>query len=305
MYSRDSILVHRSSRPVVRTIIAYTEYKNIMVRPQLVTPFLSSVIRQPALRQVSRHSLHPAHKCLSATSAQQSKLVEPRDRTATSRRDIHSPASSHPVTAEMSTPISAKAILDLIKVRRSYYPLSKDLTLSTDRIQEIVKEATLHIPSCFNGQSTRVVVLFGAEHEKLWDITSEALKAIVPADSWKDTGDKLGMFKGAAGSILFFEDIDVVQAQQDAYPTYSDKFPSWATQSDGMLQFTIWVALEAEGLGGNLQHYNPVIDQKVAAQWNIPQSWKLNAQLVFGGKTGEAGEKSFKPIEERVKVYGA
>lgn len=71
-----------------------------------------------------------------------------------------------------------------------------------------------------------------------------------------------------------------------------------------MLQFTLWVALEAEGLGANLQHYSPIIDEKVAAQWNIPADWKLNAQLVFGGKTGSAGEKTFIPIEERVKVFG-
>ncbi|CAG9942174.1 unnamed protein product [Clonostachys rosea f. rosea IK726] len=59
------------------------------------------------------------------------------------------------------------------------------------------------------------------------------------------------------------------------------------------------------GLGANLQHYNPIIDDKVAAQWSLPATWKLNAQLVFGGKAGEAGPKEFKPLEERVKVFGA
>lgn len=105
--------------------------------------------------------------------------------------------------------------------------------------------------------------------------------------------------------ILFFEDSETVKKQQSAYPAYSDKFPSWATQSDAMLQYTLWVALSAEGLGANLQHYNPVIDQKVTAQWSVPEDWKLNAQLVFGGKTGEAGPKEYIPIEDRVKVYGA
>jgi uncharacterized protein len=89
------------------------------------------------------------------------------------------------------------------------------------------------------------------------------------------------------------------------FPIYSDKFPVWATQSDGMLQYVIWTALEACNLGANLQHYNPVIDQKVSEQWKVPPSWKLNAQLVFGGRTNEPDERTFMPMEDRYKVFGA
>lgn len=101
----------------------------------------------------------------------------------------------------MST--NAQAIIDLSKARRSYYPLSKDLTITPARVQEIVKDLLDQVPSSFNSQSNRVVVLFGAEHEKLWDITTEILKAIVPADSWDGTAGKLAMFKAAAGSVRF------------------------------------------------------------------------------------------------------
>lgn len=91
---------------------------------------------------------------------------------------------------------------------------------------------------------------------------------------------------------------------QEKFPLYADKFPTWATQSDAMLQHIVWTALEAEGLGANLQHYNPVIDAKVAEAWKTPANWQLNAQLVFGGRTTEAGPKEFMPIEERFKVFG-
>lgn len=92
---------------------------------------------------------------------------------------------------------------------------------------------------------------------------------------------------------------------QEAYSIYADKFPIWASQADGMCQFAIWTALEAEGFGANLQHYNPIVDQKVQATWDIPTSWELNAQLVFGAKTGEAGAKTFKDLSETFKVFGA
>lgn len=94
---------------------------------------------------------------------------------------------------------------------------------------------------------------------------------------------------------------------QDKFAIYAERFPGWANQSDGMHQFVVWAALEAEGLGANLQHYNPLIDQKVAAEWGVDSDWELSAQLVFGGKVGEGGvgEKTHEPVEgERLKVFG-
>jgi predicted oxidoreductase (fatty acid repression mutant protein) len=66
----------------------------------------------------------------------------------------------------------------------------------------------------------------------------------------------------------------------------------------------VWTALELEGLGANLQHYNPLIDQKVSQTWSIPADWQLKAQLVFGTPAGQTYEKTFKPLEERVMVFG-
>jgi uncharacterized protein len=97
--------------------------------------------------------------------------------------------------------VSAQQLIDLAKNRRSYYPLSKDLSIPKDKVEEIVKALLQEIPSSFNSQSNRVVVLFGADHEKLWDITTEILKPMVPADQWEGTAGKMAMFKGAAGSV--------------------------------------------------------------------------------------------------------
>lgn len=72
-----------------------------------------------------------------------------------------------------------------------------------------------------------------------------------------------------------------------------------------MMQYAVWTTLAAAGVGANLQHYSPVIDQEVATTWNIPDNWKLVAQLVLGGVAAPAAEKSFNPLEERLKIYGA
>jgi hypothetical protein len=72
-----------------------------------------------------------------------------------------------------------------------------------------------------------------------------------------------------------------------------------------MQAFNLWTALHLEGLGCNLQHVNPLVDQRIVSEWNVPVGWSLKAQLVFGAPTGEPGhEKTFTPTESRVFVHG-
>lgn len=200
--------------------------------------------------------------------------------------------------------MSAQNLQAAAELRRSVYALGKDLPLSNDQVNQIVEHALLHTPSAFNSQSTRLVVLHGAEHEKLWDLAIEELRKIVPADSFAATESKLNMFKAAAGSVLFFEDMDVVKGLQEQFAAYADNFPVWADHASAMHQYVIWTALASENIGANLQHYNPVIDEAVAKTWNIPANWKLRAQLVFGSIQSPASEKSFAPVDARLKVFG-
>merc|ERR1712093_236927 len=48
--------------------------------------------------------------------------------------------------------MSSKAFLETVKARRTYYALKKESTISDAKIQEIIKEAVLHVPSSFNSQ---------------------------------------------------------------------------------------------------------------------------------------------------------
>ena len=97
----------------------------------------------------------------------------------------------------------------------------------------------------------------------------------------------------------------MVKGLQAQFPSYADNFPIWAEHTNAMHQYAIWTTLAAAGIGANLQHYNPLIDAAVAKEWNIPASWTLRAQMVFGGIAAPAGEKAFAPVEERFRVFGA
>jgi predicted oxidoreductase (fatty acid repression mutant protein) len=194
--------------------------------------------------------------------------------------------------------------LKAIKERRSIYGLSKDAVISDERVEELVGEAVLHSPTSFNSQSSRVVILFGEQHDKFWNvIVKEALRKVVPEANFTPTEEKLASFQSGRGTVLFFEDQDVIKSLQEQFALYADNFPIWSDQASGILQYVVWTALSDEGVGASLQHYNPLIDEAVANEFNIPASWKLRAQMPFGKPTASPGEKEYKPLAERVKVF--
>jgi uncharacterized protein len=196
----------------------------------------------------------------------------------------------------------SKNFYDAIKERRSIYSISKESPVSDERIKEVIEDAVKHVPSSFNSQSSRVVVLFGEKHDKLWDIAMEALRKIVPEENFSSTEQKINSFKAGHGTVLYFEDFSVVESLQKQFELYKDNFPVWAEQTSGMLQFAIWTALSIEGLGATLQHYTELIEDEVKREFEIPNNWKMIGQMPFGKGTAPAGEKEFSPIENRVKI---
>jgi hypothetical protein len=193
-------------------------------------------------------------------------------------------------------------ILESIEKRRSYYALTAKSTLSDAQIKALVETSVKHAPSSFNSQSTRAVVLLGKEHHALWNITREALRAIVPTDKFAPTEEKINSFAAGYGTILYFEDWTAVEALQAQFPAYKDNFPIWAYQANAMVEYIIWTALADAGMGASLQHYNPLIDDEVKKHFNLPSAWKLVAQMPFGVAAAPAGEKTFLPIDDRVII---
>ena len=193
-------------------------------------------------------------------------------------------------------------IYEAMEHRRSRYALDANTTVSDERIEEIVGECLVQTPSAFNSQTARVVALFGESHEKLWSIVMETLRARVPADKFAGTEAKINGFAAAHATLLFFEETDTVKALQEQFPSYADNFPLWSLQASGMAQVNVWTALSSEGLGVNIQHYNPIIDDEVARTFDVPASWKLISQMVVGNPVAEPGPIAKKPVSERLVV---
>lgn len=194
--------------------------------------------------------------------------------------------------------------IDIFKKRRTQYALGGKLPMSQADVEALIRDAVREAPSAFNSQSSRVVILFGDEHRKLWDIVKETLRAIVPAENFPTTEAKIDGFARGAGSVLFFEDQKVIRQLQENFPLYADKFPVFSDNAAGMAQFAVWTALANADIGASLQHYHPLIDDKVAEAWNLPADWHMSAQMPFGSHENDIAPKEYMANDERFRVFG-
>lgn len=194
--------------------------------------------------------------------------------------------------------------LDLVNKRRTIYAIGKNVAHTPEYLTDLIQHAIKQSPSSFNSQSSRAVILFNAEHEKFWGFVNEKLKSYAKDEaSAAKTSAKMDSFAAGVGTILFFEDMDVIQDLQEKFVSYADNFPIWAEHSTAIAQFAVWTALHTDGLGASLQHYNPIVDEQIHAEWDVPASWKLRAQLVFGSVEGEANDKGYIDDATRFKVF--
>ena len=81
--------------------------------------------------------------------------------------------------------------IEAVDKRRSIYAIGKDEVVKKDKISSIIKDLVMNVPSPYNMQSARVVLLFGDESAKLWKIVYDTLQKIVPADKFPRTAAKI------------------------------------------------------------------------------------------------------------------
>ena len=196
-----------------------------------------------------------------------------------------------------------KSFQEAVTARRSIYKLGRNIPVLQSQIMATIERMTKDIPSPFNMQSSRVVVTMLDHHENVWDITKSALKKNISEEDFAAVEERINGFEAAYGTILFYEESDTIYEMQKKYPAYADNFPIWAAQSNGMLQFAIWTALEDLGLGVNIQHYNLLIDEDIKKIFNLPGSWDLVAQMVFGEVLEMPAPIEKLSTGERVKIF--
>ncbi|MDR0893977.1 MAG: nitroreductase family protein [Prevotellaceae bacterium] len=194
---------------------------------------------------------------------------------------------------------------EAMKHRRSYYSLSNSSPVQDEVIIHIIRTVVKYAPSSFNSQSTRIVLLLGDEHRKLWDIVKQTLRQREASpEALEKTDEKIERcFASGYGTILYYDDTTIVKDLQDSFPHYKERFPIWSQQASAMDQFAIWTMLEDVGFGASLQHYDPLIDDEVRRTWKLPDTWKLIAEMPFGTPIGDPHEKEDIEPSEHIKVF--
>ncbi|ETI27695.1 hypothetical protein G647_00144 [Cladophialophora carrionii CBS 160.54] len=195
--------------------------------------------------------------------------------------------------------------LEAVKDRRSIYALAAESPIPDSRIEEIVKHTVTWAPSTYNVQSARAVVLFKENHQKLWDIVKKHMADVPLEGGMREYMDsRIAGWRGSYGTVMWFEDQTALDGLAEKNPMVGGMLTEWSDHSTGIHQFIVWTALESEGLGANLQHFNfhPGITAEIKSTWALPEAWKLKAQLIFGKPQEEAKEKTFEPIDKRVFV---
>ncbi len=193
---------------------------------------------------------------------------------------------------------------DVISARRSNYDLGRNVKMSDEEIIGIIEDAVRYSPSAYDSQTQRVAVMFGYEHEAVWDITEAALRAKIGDQRYSGkTEEKINSFRSAYGTVLFFDDMTKTMEAGNRYPSNVGNFPFWAQQANGILQYAVWIMLTDVGIGASIQHYNPLIDTKIRERWDLSSDWKLLAQMPFGSIESEPQERVMADVEERMKVF--
>ena len=162
-----------------------------------------------------------------------------------------------------------KNLRDAIKDRRSYYQIKNESPVSDEELKSIIEHVLIHTPSSFNSQSTRLLLLLGDNHKRLWEITKAELKKVsLSEEAFKVTEQKVdNSFAAGYGTVLFFEDQTAFKSLQEQFPFIASNFAQWSEHSSAMAQILTWMGLDSVGLGGSLQHYNPLIDDAVRKEW--------------------------------------
>jgi predicted oxidoreductase (fatty acid repression mutant protein) len=87
------------------------------------------------------------------------------------------------------------------------YQLGSNSPVPDSEIEKLVHAAILNVPSAFNTQSTRLLVLLHREHERLWDVAIDVFQNLldtgaIPKEVWeRQTLPKLQGFRAGMGTV--------------------------------------------------------------------------------------------------------
>ncbi|KGN71247.1 nitroreductase family protein [Porphyromonas sp. COT-239 OH1446] len=188
--------------------------------------------------------------------------------------------------------------------RHSHYALRPEWVASRETVEALLGSVLQTVPSAFNSQPVRMVLLTGEAHASHWKLVEDALIGLMGQEAYEaNTASKIRQaFASGVGTVLFFDVPSVTEGLQASFPSYAANFPIWAQQVQGSHQHSVWMGLDMLGFGASLQHYIGMVDSEIKALAEVDASWVLTAQMPFGAPLAEVSGKEKLPLSETLFV---
>lgn len=193
--------------------------------------------------------------------------------------------------------------IDLVRKRRSIYALGTDSRYTKEEIKVRIREVIKHVPTAFNSQTTRVVLLYDEANTKFWDHIYDVQKDVLKGDVWERMSAVITGAKKGIGTVLFFEDREAVKKM----PTSEARQEAYKQNNSANAQYAVWLALTEMGLGASLQHFNvgyeQGFDKTTKEMFNLPSSYEMLAQMPFGSIEQQPRPKEYIDPNVQVQVF--
>lgn len=194
------------------------------------------------------------------------------------------------------------AFKQVIKDRRSIYAIGNNSEHSIEDIVASIRETQKDVPTAFNSQTSRLVILNGESNTKFWDLILEVQESVLDKATWDFMSPIMHGAKNGIGTVLFFEDRDAVAKM----PTQGARTEAYKQNNSANSQYATWLALAEMNLGGSLQHFNvgyeQGFDKAIREMFNLPDSYELIAQLPFGSIEQAADAKDYMDTNVQVQL---
>ena len=195
----------------------------------------------------------------------------------------------------LEAPIEPSIYAALLERRRSIRRL-RHCELDAESLER-VQEAILRTPSAY-GVPVWHVVLVHQRRAAFWDEVELGFRQCLSDDRLDRYLDRLQGFREAAVVALIYEDCDALPELRDAWNLSDETARSFVQQGLGMVQLAIWLAVTAEGLVSSLQHWDWLIQDRIADFVDLPADrFHLAATMPIGLPAEEPRQTT--PIERQ------
>lgn len=180
----------------------------------------------------------------------------------------------------VSEGLSPADFTTLLASRRSIRRL-QDGPFSTET-QQRIEDAIRYTPSAYNLPSFHVLFVH-AERDAFWNEVAAGFRERLDGDRLERYLQRVEGFRNGTAVIAIYEDRHVHPQLRDAWNLTDAQALEFSQQSLGMLQFSIWLALTAEGLVTSLQHWDWLLKDRLETFFELPEGrFHLTAIMPIG-----------------------